>query len=68
MWLDEGADATGCSDHTHCIAQWVSHWNIAMATVLLEVHANVNAIDDGCRAPLHSAVYTNNMDVIELLR
>ena len=46
----------------------VSHWNIAMTTVLLEVHANVNAIDDGCRAPLHSAVYTNNMDVIELLR
>ena len=57
---------TGCSDHT-VLHDVVSHWNIAMATVLLEIHANVNAIDDGCRAPLHSTVYTNNMDVIELL-
>ena len=67
--LDEGADVNavyGCSNHTalHDVA---ARWNIAVAAVLLERHADVNAIDDGDRTPLHFAAYTNNVNMVELL-
>ena len=65
----EGADVSvvyGRSQQT-VLHEVAAHWDIAVAALLLEQRANVNATDGGGRSPLHYAAYTEHTDMLEWL-